>query len=285
MSADGGVNGHPKENASWLGRVGGNIGAGFATVICRPAPDARRQTWPHIIAVASWTLAVIAVLIASMLWMDDALISAVGRMPEWLIRGFDSITDFGKAGWFLWPIGLFLLAMAAIAARDLPEMTRRVLAALAVRLGFVFVAIALPGLIVTVLKRVIGRGRPLVDSDGGVFAFKPLVWQVDYASIPSGHATTAFAAALAIGAVWPWLRPVVWVYAVLIGVSRVVLTAHYPSDIIAGAVFGVVGAVLVRRWFAARGLGFAIAIDGTVHSMPGPSWRRTKAVARRLLSA
>jgi undecaprenyl-diphosphatase len=281
MSAEG----HAMENTSWLSRMVANIGAGFATVMRRPVPGARRQAWPHVIAVAGGTLAVIAALGASMLWIDGAIVGVVGRIPGWLVRGFDTITDFGKAGWFLWPVGLLLLTIAAIAGRDLPEMTRRVLAAFAVRFGFIFLAIALPGLVVTTLKRMIGRGRPLVDSEGGVFAFKPFIWQVDYASIPSGHATTAFAAAVAIGAVWPWTRPIMWTYVALIGISRVVLTAHYPSDIIAGAAFGVIGALLVRRWFAARGLGFAVASDGTVRSKPGPGWRRTKAVARRLLSA
>ena len=77
-----------------------------------------------------------------------------------------------------------------------------------------------------------------------------------------------------------------WIYAVLIALSRVVITAHHPSDVIAGAIVGAVGAVLVRNWFAARRLGFTVATDGSVRAMPGPSFRRIiKAVARRLHSA
>jgi len=111
------------------------------------------------------------------------------------------------------------------------------------------------------------------------------VWRPEYASIPSGHGTTAFAAAIAIGALWPRARPYMWVYALLIALSRVVVTAHYPSDVIASAFFGILGAVLVRDWFAVRRLGFMIDHAGHVHALPGPSWRRIKAVARRLLSA
>jgi undecaprenyl-diphosphatase len=77
-----------------------------------------------------------------------------------------------------------------------------------------------------------------------------------------------------------------WIYAVLIALSRVIITAHHPSDVIAGAIVGAVGAYLVRNWFAARRLGFAVNSDGSVHPMPGPSIRRImKAVARRLHSA
>ncbi len=76
-----------------------------------------------------------------------------------------------------------------------------------------------------------------------------------------------------------------WVYAVTIAISRVVITAHHPSDVIAGAIFGAIGALLVRNWYASRRLGFAVAADGTVLKLPGPSWQRVKAVARRLVSA
>ena len=67
------------------------------------------------------------------------------------------------------------------------------------------------------------------------------------------------AAAVAIGAVWPRTRPVMWVYAVIIMASRVFVMAHHPSDVIAGALVGAVGAFLLRRWFAARRLVFCAA--------------------------
>jgi undecaprenyl-diphosphatase len=160
-------------------------------------------------------------------------------------------------------------------------MPRLVLAAWTVRLGFVFTAIALPGLFVTIVKRLIGRARPRV-AGLDAFAYAPFGWKVDYASLPSGHATTAFAALVAIGAIFPQARALMWIYAVLIALSRVVLTAHYPSDVVAGAVVGAAGAWLVQQWFAARGLGFAVSANGAVRPMPGPSLRRiVKSLARR----
>ena len=50
----------------------------------------------------------------------------------------------------------------------------------------------------------------------------------------------------------------------LIAVSRLVLLAHHPSDVVAGALIGVIGAMAVRYWFAARQLGFAIRDDGKI---------------------
>ena len=66
-------------------------------------------------------------------------------------------------------------------------------------------------------------------------------------------------------------------------VRRVVIEAHYISDVIAAGFVGAFGAILVRNWFAARRLAFVPGTDGAVHALPAPSWRRVKAVARRLI--
>jgi len=70
------------------------------------------------------------------------------------------------------------------------------------------------------------------------------------------------------------------VYAILIAISRLVLLAHHPSDVVAGALIGVVGAMLVRYWFAARRLGFAIRRDGAIVPLAGPLLGHLKRVAR-----
>ena len=100
------------------------------------------------------------------------------------------------------PSAIALAIIAIGTAPTLPRMTRRVLAAVAVRLGFLFLAIALPGLVVTIVKRAIGRARPLVGGGRSLHLPSAPV-SVEYASLPSGHATDAFAIATAIGALWP----------------------------------------------------------------------------------
>ena len=49
-------------------------------------------------------------------------------------------------------------------------------------------------------------------------------------------------------------------------------------------ILGVVGVLLVRDWYAARGLAFVVGADGTVRAMPGPSLTRIKRVARALIA-
>jgi membrane-associated phospholipid phosphatase len=219
-----------------------------------------------------------------MILIDGPVTRAVLGLPRWAIWPFDQITDFGKSGWFLWPLGLLFLALAALPT-PATRVSQAVLAAVMVRIGFLFTAIALPGLFDAILKRMIGRARPTVSLPHvDPLLFAPFIWRADYASLPSGHATTAFAVLAAFGSLWPRARTMLLLYAVVIALSRIFVLGHYPSDVIAGAVVGTVGALLVRRYFALRRLGFSVGPDGTLHQLPGPSLRRMKAVARELLA-
>ena len=282
MSAAGGLGDQTPAATSWLRQIEANARATIATLL---RPPRGPVAWPGTAQLVTGTLVAVAVLIAAMFVLDAWAASHARRLPADLIVAAQRFTDLGKSGWFLWPTGIVLLALVALNSPVLPRFSRGVLAAFAVRLGFVFAAIAAPSLFATIIKNVIGRARPFVAGND-IWAYEPFTWHARYASFPSGHATTAFAALVAIGAIFPQARALMWIYAVLIALSRVIITAHHPSDVIAGAVVGAAGAYLVRNWFAARRLGFTVRSDGSVHAMPGPSLRRIiKAVARRLHSA
>ncbi|HEX3710116.1 MAG TPA: phosphatase PAP2 family protein [Pseudolabrys sp.] len=251
--------------------------------LARPSRLYPREPWgltPQRFAIAAGLAVVLIVLV--MIVADADAINAVQRLPGAVIWPFGQITDFGKSGWFLWPLGVLFLILAALPAST--RMAQRVLATIMVRVGFLLLAIGVPGLLVTIVKRMIGRARPLVTGVVDPFVYVPFKWASAYASLPSGHATTAFSVLVAFGALWPRARPALWVYALAIVVSRVVLTAHFPSDVLAGAIAGSIGALMVRRYFALRRLGFSVLPDGTVRAYPGPSFKRIKAVARALLS-
>ncbi|HVV63815.1 MAG TPA: phosphatase PAP2 family protein [Pseudolabrys sp.] len=246
----------------------------------RPAPFAPQ--WSRT-TLAAAGIGVVALILFVMAVFDSPTIRAVHDLPHWIVWPFDQITDFGKSGWFLFPFGILFLVLAA-APPDLPAPVQRVLTAIAVRVGFLFAAVAVPGLVNTVIKHVIGRARPFVTGVADPFAFHPFVWKASYASMPSGHVTTVFSVLVAIGSLWPQTRSVLWIYALLIAASRVMVLAHHPSDLVFGAVLGAGGALVVRHYFAVRRLGFVIAPDGGIERLPAPSLRRIKAVARALLS-
>jgi undecaprenyl-diphosphatase len=84
------------------------------------------------------------------------------------------------------------------------------------------------------LKPVFDRPRPPI----GHPEIHPLVALPGDASLPSGHAAGAFAAAFAVGLVHPRLRGPLLGLAALVALSRVWLGVHYLTDVLAGAALG-----------------------------------------------
>ena len=152
------------------------------------------------------------------------------------------------------------------------------------RLQFVFFAVLVPVVFGEVVKWIVGRGRPFVGGKANAFNFRHFAGTEAYASFPSAHAITSVALAFAVSAVWPRARVAMAIYALLIIGSRLLLLAHHPSDVVAGAVIGLIGAMFMRYWFAARRLGFAIHRDGVIAPLAGPSFGRLKRVAREALA-
>ncbi len=95
---------------------------------------------------------------------------------------------------------------------------------------------------VQVLKRLVARARP-ADSNGVPLATVALP---DPFSFPSGHAAAATAVAVTASLAYPWVAPLVLPLAFLVALSRVTLRVHYLSDVVAGAILGLGGALAVR---------------------------------------
>jgi len=207
------------------------------------------------------------VIIALMIWVDAW---EIGLMPP---RGtpslwpFRVLTDFGKDAYVLWLLFTAVIVTALLVPRS-RDSTRARLLGFATRAGYLFLAVLVPILIAEILKWGIGRGRPFVGGKANAFNFAPFAGSEAYLSLPSGHVVTAFALASAIAVVWPRARVAMFGYAVMIAITRVVLLAHHPSDVVASAVVGMIGAMWVHYWFAARNIGFAIGQDSKIALLP-----------------
>jgi membrane-associated phospholipid phosphatase len=252
----------------------------FAQLVRPPSHSRRAEAARRLALHTLLIMAAISALIVALMYGLDAreigLMPARGTAGLWPVR---ILTDFGKDTYVLAALAAVLLIVVLVSA------TRRGIAragwlGLGLRVQFLFFAVLTPVLAGELIKWGVGRGRPFVGGNANPFNFAPFTGTEAYASFPSGHAITAFALAFAVAAVWPRIRVAMIVYAILIALSRLVLLAHHPSDVVAGGLIGVVGAMAVRYWFAARRLGFAIHRDGEIvplRSASGP----LKRVARR----
>jgi undecaprenyl-diphosphatase len=136
--------------------------------------------------------------------------------------------------------------------------------ALVRRRAVVFLAVAssaaLASLLSHALKDATNRERPDVPT---------LLPQPDTHAFPSGHASTSFACATVLGAFAPSFRVPLYVLAALIAWSRVYVGAHWPLDVLAGALLGIgVGLAVVAAARALRALPPRGA--GRLRSRPAP---------------
>jgi membrane-associated phospholipid phosphatase len=222
--------------------------------------EARRRLARHSL----WLVAGLSALIIVLMFVFDAteitLMPKRGSPELWPVR---ILTDFGKDEYVLWTLAA-MFVVSAIAYPLTRSATRPALARFAIRVEYCFLAVALPVFIAELIKWTVGRGRPFVGGKADAFNFVPFTGTEAYFSFPSAHAVTAFALAFAIAAIWPRWGVAALLYALLIGASRLVLLAHHPSDVVSGALIGIVGAMAVRYWFAARRVGFDIGDGGKI---------------------
>ncbi len=201
-------------------------------------------------------LAVIGMVVLVAVGADEAIARAVHGLPAWIKAVFGQITYLGLSGYMFTLAGLTLCGAFLARGRGRGARFDRACLFLVERGGFLIAVLGFSGLASQVVKHLFGRARPSLIDMVGPFHFDMLALKSTYASMPSGHAVSAFAMAVSLGWMAPRLRWPLLGLALLIAISRVVISAHYPSDVIAGAGLGTACAIVLRRAFALRGLAF-----------------------------
>ncbi|MGN0985373.1 MAG: phosphatase PAP2 family protein [Candidatus Enterenecus sp.] len=173
--------------------------------------------------------------------------SALQQLDETVLRW---IGEHLRLGWLNGPVMLYstlgnagLLFIALTVLLLCLRRTRR--AGLAAAGGLI-----VDLLVVNVtIKPLVSRARPWVVMEG----FETLLTSSDPNSFPSGHtcAAFAFAAALCVAAPKRWMKGAAVAAAVLMGLSRLYVGVHFPSDVLAGAFIGTLCG-LAGAWLAGK---------------------------------
>jgi membrane-associated phospholipid phosphatase len=112
------------------------------------------------------------------------------------------------------------------------------------------------------LKFAIGRARPLIYDQEGIFSFAPFNMDFLHQSFPSGHSANIGALFVALALLFPRFRLAFIGIGLWLGATRIIVGVHYPSDVTAGLALGAWLAFATSILFARFGLVFSIGRDG-----------------------
>lgn len=115
-----------------------------------------------------------------------------------------------------------------------------------------FLAFACAGIIAQVIKHLVGRPRPRLE---GIHHFGPSLAS-GFDSFPSGHTSSAFAVAIVLSYYFPRATSLFMFYAVLVSVGRLFGGSHFPSDVLGGAIVGLLTGFFLIHYFQ-EGLSFS----------------------------
>ncbi len=230
--------------------------------------DSRFAVFPGLLRGAEWLAVVASLIYALYLVADPLFLSMLRERDPFTMNIFEAVTRLGQSAWVLYLAGAIVLAISFFPTNRLGRRRRVQIHDLLLVAYFVFTSVAFSGLIANLLKNLIGRARPEFTPEGLVWLSKPFFDNYDFASFPSGHATTAGALLMALSLLAPKLRVFFFIAGIWIAISRPVLGVHFPSDIFAGMAFGAGFTWLHARSFARKRLLFSFAPDGMVKVKP-----------------
>lgn len=92
------------------------------------------------------------------------------------------------------------------------------------------------------IKLALCRRRPRDELEMGRYGFVPFAMDLNKNSFPSGHALTITIVAVIATALWPTFAPLWFAAAAWLSLTRAMLNAHFLSDVLIGAGFGLISA-------------------------------------------
>jgi len=104
---------------------------------------------------------------------------------------------------------------------------------------FILATTSISGILVNLIKPIFGRFRPEMFFTENLYGFNWFEIAFTMNSFPSGHSATALGAWLAFAMIFPKYRILLLLIGIMIASTRIIVTAHYLSDVIAGSAVGI----------------------------------------------
>ncbi|WP_405726839.1 phosphatase PAP2 family protein [Anaerotignum sp.] len=168
-----------------------------------------------------------------------------GQLLRWLMERFSHpvldemmrfVSSLGNKGMIWIAIGILLLLFGV---KNKKRRNGGLLVLLSLAVNFLACNV--------ILKPLVDRTRPYYVLD-----YTPLIPPVGDPSFPSGHTSASFAAATAIYAINKKWGIAAYIFAAVMGFSRLYLGVHFPTDVVCGAILGTVMAKIVIKVYLTK---------------------------------
>lgn len=247
--------------------------------------NSSKPIWRHRLFLVA--LAAIPVLMVTVDGPVSAFMRPIGAAIKPLV---DALAEVGDSKYSLVPTGVAVIVLMLLYFVDTSNVRARIWAWLAGASGFVFVSVAYSGILVNLIKIIVGRARPHTAEMLQWPELHPFAGTGSLHSFPSGHTNTVFAIALAVGFLVPPLRRWLLLAASVFGFCRVLQNQHFVSDIVGGALLAFATTYWLHGRFARWGVVFRTAPGGRIgFAAPGRlvvRWlRRTGGIDERTVGA
>lgn len=200
-----------------------------------------------------WGVATIPVVAALMLWVDVPLaLYFNGYRAMWWADFFAFITDFAN-GAIWYSVAVLGIGFAWLRHKKRAANPARFVQELRAWL-FMIAVMASSGTFVNAMKLAVGRERPRLLFRDGTTGFHPFGLNLTDCGFPSGHTQSIWTAMLCLALLFPRFRIAFFTVAVMISASRIIIGAHYASDVTASIYVAFFAVLVWKRWFEKDGI-------------------------------
>ncbi|CAB3743877.1 phosphatase PAP2 family protein [Achromobacter sp. SIMBA_011] len=224
-----------------------------AATLAPGAAAAATDEFRNPLSTSAWLLAGLGVaLVAAVcaLWVDLPLAIWIRQsVSDGVNTSFEWIGEMGESGRYIGVALAFYIVGLVGLARGWRNPVRMSYASMARGSLLMLSTMAVGGLVVLVLKRLVARARPELFFEKGIYGLGESFSRANqFNSFPSSHTYAAFAVAVTLGILAPRWRWAFLSLAALVAASRLVNLDHYLSDVLTAAAIAIaVGHLLAPR--------------------------------------